>query len=182
MLDEVLAVIIPDGFNNKVDNGEIDFLFLSKNKEIKRARDEEELQNLYDNISNIKFEHKEGEDYHIYHIIDYLKKFLKDETKTLPLDKFNPDNQYVLYRILAHQGIIILTNSEYTSLLYIPKNLSLKQKESLLNLGSFIEKDKVFDAEIVESYKKGFNLDRMPYDEILSHLQIYPSDLKLNIK
>ena len=53
LMDEVLAVIIPgnDLSNDKDRNGEMDFLFLSKDKEYKKIKNDDEFERFKNNIN-----------------------------------------------------------------------------------------------------------------------------------
>ena len=75
-MDEVLAVIIPgnDLSNDKNRNGEMDFLFLSKDKEYKKIKNDDEFERFKSNIKDYIFDKDTEEDHHIYHVVDYLKK------------------------------------------------------------------------------------------------------------
>ena len=55
-MDEVLAVIIPgnDLSNDKDRNGEMDFLFLSKDKEYKKIKNDDEFERFKNNIKDYK--------------------------------------------------------------------------------------------------------------------------------
>lgn len=158
-MSEVLAVIIPgnDLSNDDDKNGEMDFLFLSKDKEYINIKNDDEFEKFKNNINDYVFEKNNEEDYHIYHVIDYIKNEFSKKFKFIDFGKFNPNNQFVLYTMLASMGNIVLINSLYNSMLMMPdkKMLTKEQIDSLGKLSSLINEKMNF---FVEFYDNNRNL------------------------
>lgn len=76
---------------------------------------------------------------------------------------------------MARRGIITLINSDYSSLLFLPKTLSKNQKDSLSILSNIIDNDKKFSF-----YESGDStyVEDVNYSEILSYLDIENKNLK----
>ena len=154
-MDEVLAVIIPgnDLSNDKNRNGEMDFLFLSKDKEYKKIKNDDEFERFKNNIKDYIFDKDTEEDYHIYHVVDYLKNEFSKKFKFMDFSKFNPNNQYTLYTLLASMGDIVLINSLYNSMLMMPdkKMITDEQIDSLERLSSLINEKMNFFVEFYDN-------------------------------
>lgn len=65
--------------------------------------------------------------------------------------------------------MVVLTNNEYTSFLFVPEKLKKSQKNSLLKLKSMINPEQNFVC-IVSGDE--YNLENVKYNEILNFLDI----------
>lgn len=158
MSEEIMAVFIPGRMlsNNESRNGEMDFLFMSKDFVIKNIKNDDEFVEFKDNIDSYKFEiNQEKEEEHIQHIVDYLNKNFKLETRTIDLSVYEPHNSYILYRILAKNGNIIIINSQVCSIGYFPSidMITKEQIENLQRLSQLINPEISFECEFVKTLK-----------------------------
>lgn len=131
-------------------------------------------------MNNIKFKKNEKEIYyHMDHIKAYLRKYFPSSSKTLRLEMFSNNDIMILCNILAKNGMIVLINSSYCSLLFVPERLSIKQKDSLKLIGRIIDNEKKFEC-IISSNKMKILNDIM-YLDILNKLGIENDSLKKGI-
>ena len=89
----------------------------------------------------------------------------------MDFSKFNPNNQYMLYTLLASMGDIVLINSLYNSMLMMPdkKMITNEQIDALERLSSLINEKMNF---FVEFYDNKRNLTDS-YEGDFSGLQKY---------
>ena len=171
MADEILAVCIPSK-KDKSDSSEIciDFLFQSEDYKTIEINSILQFECFLDDIDDISCNKKQGKIYyHSDHIKDYLKNNHKSLAQKLKLERFNSNNEFILFKLLAKNGIITLINSEYMSMLFIPEKLKESQKKSLNMLKYIIDSEHNFFC-IVEG--DDFYLENVKYIEILNFLDI----------
>ena len=166
MNENILAVCIPNNENEL----SLDFLFQSDDYKTISVTNEFQFECFLDDIDDISLlKQKNKIYYHIDLVKNYLKKNNERLSKKVRIDRFNPDNELVLFKLLANNGIIILVNSEYMSLLFVPEKLKKSQKNSLLKLKSMINPEQNFVC-IVSGDE--YNLENVKYNEILNFLDI----------
>ena len=78
-------------------------------------------------------------------------------------------SEFVFFKLLANNGMVVLTNNEYTSFLFVPEKLKKSQKNSLMVLKDIIDPDQNFSC-IVSGDE--YNLENVKYNEILNFLDI----------
>lgn len=171
MNENILAVCIP-GNENELS---LDFLFQSDDYKTISVKNVFQFECFLDDIDDISLlKQKNKIYYHIDLVKNYLKKNNERLSKKVRIDRFNPDNELVLFKLvlfklLANNGIIILVNSEYMSLLFVPEKLKKSQKNSLMVLKDIIDPDQNFSC-IVSGDE--YNLENVKYNEILNFLDI----------
>lgn len=166
MNENILAVCVP-GNENELS---LDFLFQSDDYKIISVKNEFEFECLLDDIDDISCRKQENKIYyHINHVKEYLKKNNNKLLKKLETDKFNPNNEFIFFKLLADNGIVILANSEYMSFLFVPEKLKQSQKNSLIKLKDMINPEQNFSC-IVSGDE--YNLENVKYNEILNFLEI----------
>lgn len=178
MNEDILAVCIPIKRENEKNSNEIevDFIFQSDNYKTLSIDNTLQLELFKDDIDDVSLEKTKGKVYyHIDHIKNYLQKNFKSLSEKLDLDKYNPNNQFDLYTILAQYGIITLINSSYTSLLFLPKRLSKSQQKSLTEIQDFIDVDANFSLIKIGDIP----IERINYYEILKYLELKNNDRRL---
>lgn len=178
MNEDILAVCMPVSKENENSSNEIevDFLFQSDNYKTISIDSALQLELFKYDIDDITLEKTKGKIYHhIDHIKSYLQQNFKSLSERLDLDKFNPNNQFDLYAILAKYGIITLINSSYASLLFLPKKLSQNQKKSLIEIQNLINSDAKFSLVTIGDIP----IENINYDEILKYLELKSNERRL---
>ena len=166
MNENILAVCIP-GNENELS---LDFLFQSDDYKTISVKNEFQFECFLDDIDDISIlKQKNKIYYHIDLVKEYLKKNNEKLSKKLKIEKFNPNNEFVLFKLLADNGMVVLANSEYMSLLFVPEKLKKSQKNSLMMLKSMINPEQNFSC-IVSGDE--YNLENVKYNEILNFLDI----------
>ncbi len=166
MNENILAVCIPNNENEL----SLDFLFQSDNYKTISVTNEFQFECFLDDIDDISLlKQKNKIYYHIDHIKEYLKENNEKLLKKLRAERFNPDSEFVFFKLLANNGMVVLTNNEYTSFLFVPEKLKKSQKNSLLKLKSMINPEQNFVC-IVSGDE--YNLENVKYNEILNFLDI----------
>lgn len=166
MNENILAVCIPNNENEL----SLDFLFQSDNYKTISVTNEFQFECFLDDIDDISLLKQENKIYyHIDHIKEYLKENNEKLLKKLRAERFNPDSEFVFFKLLANNGMVVLTNNEYTSFLFVPEKLKKSQKNSLLKLKSMINPEQNFVC-IVSGDE--YNLENVKYNEILNFLDI----------
>lgn len=164
MNNVVAGVVIPGNnlMNNKCRNGEMDVLMFSSNNEYITIRDDDELIKLKSTLEEKEIEESNSILYHL----DLIKKYLSkecSEIKSLNLNRFNVNNSFALYKILASAGNIIILNSEYVVPIFLPKRVSQEQIVALERVTEII------DNENIEAVFIDANLNQT--DEVIGNLE-----------
>lgn len=166
MNENILAVCMP-GNESELS---LDFLFQSDDYKTISVKNEFQFECFLDDINDISIlKQKNKIYYHIDLVKEYLKKNNEKLSKKLKIEKFNPNNEFVLFKLLADNGMVVLANSEYMSLLFVPEKLKKSQKNSLMMLKSMINPEQNFSC-IVSGDE--YNLENVKYNEILNFLDI----------
>lgn len=175
MSEEVLAIFIPGMMpaDRDAKNGDIDLLFNSKDMIVKNIINDDQFMFFKENMDKYKYPiNPKKEELHIEHIIDYLKRFFKMYTGPINFEKFKPDTAYILYRLLAREGNIIIINSQYNILIYLPSvsKVTKKQYESLVRLSTIINPNIGIEAEVVTDIEAVEGLYYDTFNEIVEYI------------
>lgn len=177
MNEDLLVICIPSKREDeKVSSDiELDFLFESENYKTVSIDSTSQLEIFKDDIFDVdcyKIDKKIY--YHIDHVKHYLEKNFKKLSKELKLERFVPDNQFVLYELLAKNGIVIYFNSVYISFLFLPEKLKENQRKGLIAISDMVDPNMTFScSRIGDILVEGLN-----YKEVLSYLEL-DSDRKI---
>lgn len=173
---DILVIALPDYKDN--NNGKdmlIDFVFESDDYIEKSVSTKEELTDFFKNISDVKLNKTKGMYYHLLKVKDYIGENRKGLYRTLDTKLFDPGQVSLLpYEILSTMGIGFFLRLDSAYFIVMPSRLTLKQKNSLVNLKKYV-KDNNFYLHIVEDLKTKYDFEGITYDEVLENLKINES-------
>ena len=128
-------------------------------------------QEDYDKVEAFIIEDSSEDLYHIDHLKEYLNRYKKGIFPKAYLDKFHSSNEFLLFSNLSDLGNISFINSDYVTILYLPKYINDKLIQTLEEMDRFSDNDKMIRVVESSSGNSRFKQYYPNYSDFLANLK-----------